>query len=210
MGEIAMNRDRAVYVVLTDTGTWFSRMIGWYTGKQLNHASLAFDAQLEEVYSFGRKQPNNPLSAGFVRENMRSDWFLSRQEVPCAIYECRVNAMALRAIKRFIQDMQLQHMAYGYNLLGLFCVAAGIRYEPNKSYFCSQFVAEALARGGLSVTDKPACLTTPQDLAKSDRLRLVYKGTLRHYLEDVSADKRQAYALDAGVSFPYNRVGTFG
>lgn len=205
-----MNGDQAVYIVLTDTGTWLSRVIGWYTGKQLNHASLAFDEDLQEVYSFGRKQPDNPLSAGFVQENLHSEWFLDRQDVPCAIYKCRVNALAMKRMRRFIQYMQQHHMSYEYNFLGLFFVAAGVRYERPRAFFCSQFVATVLEQGGLPVSDKPACLTTPQDLAQSDELQLVYRGTLRQYFDSRSTDKRELYALDADVSFPYNRVGTFG
>lgn len=50
-----MNRDVEIYVLLTNTGTLFSKTIRWYTKNMLNHASIAFDRDLNEVYSFGRK-----------------------------------------------------------------------------------------------------------------------------------------------------------
>lgn len=56
-----MNRDVEIYVLLTNTGTLFSKTIRWYTKNMLNHASIAFDSDLNEVYSFGRKNPSNPF-----------------------------------------------------------------------------------------------------------------------------------------------------
>ena len=58
-----------IYIVLTDTGTLLSKAIGLYTRKDLNHASIAFDEELKEMYSFGRKQRHNPFVGGFVKEN---------------------------------------------------------------------------------------------------------------------------------------------
>lgn len=35
-----------IYIVLTKTGTLLSKAIGMYTGKEMNHASIAFDQEL--------------------------------------------------------------------------------------------------------------------------------------------------------------------
>ena len=210
MGDNAMKAKRAVYIVLTDTGTWFSRLIGCYTGKKLNHASLAFDEGLREVYSFGRKQPNNPFLAGFVRENMHGDWFLRRRDVPCSIYRCEVSEPALRRIRNYVRYLDKNKNEYTYNLLGLLFVAAGIRLERERAHFCSQFVASALSAGGVHISDKPPCLTTPQDFAESDRLQPVYHGTLYEYIHGLTIRKPVSVQLDAGVAFPYNRVRTTG
>lgn len=210
MGENVMKAKRAVYIVLTDTGTWLSRMIGCYTGNKLNHASLAFDEGLREVYSFGRKQPNNPFFAGFVREDMHGDWYLRRREVPCAIYRCEVSESAWRRIRNYVRYLDKNRNAYTYNLLGLLFVAAGIRLERERAYFCSQFVAAALSAGGVRVSDKPPCLTTPQDFAESGRLQPFYGGTLYEYIHGFTRRKPVSAQLDSGVSFPYNRIRTTG
>ena len=52
---------RKIYLLLTDTGTMFTRMIKLFTQEPLNHASLAFDDNLVEVYSFGRKKYEKPF-----------------------------------------------------------------------------------------------------------------------------------------------------
>jgi len=209
-----MNGERAVFVVLTDTGTWLSRLIGFYTGQRLNHASLAFDEDLGEVYSFGRKNPANPFIAGFVREDMHGDWFLRRRDVSCAVFRCDVSDAQLRRIRQYVRQLYERRDKLTYNLLGLVFVAAGIRFERRNAFFCSQFVASALAVGGVRLTDKPPCLTTPPDLAASGRLRPVFRGTLRQYiLEERHAVLRQRAigpALDAGAAFSYNRIRTTG
>lgn len=51
-----MTANRDIYIVLTGTGTAFSGIIKWFTKAELNHASIAFDSELREVYSFGRKK----------------------------------------------------------------------------------------------------------------------------------------------------------
>ena len=78
---------KTIYIVLTDTGTLLSKAIGMYTRKDLNHASIAFDKQLTEMYSFGRKQRHNPFIGGFVKENAADGIF---RTCDCAIFSCEV------------------------------------------------------------------------------------------------------------------------
>src|SRR5690554_467422 len=59
-----------IYILLTDTGTLFARLIKRFTDAPYNHASIAFDAELKELFSFGRKNPTNPWDVGFVEENV--------------------------------------------------------------------------------------------------------------------------------------------
>ena len=47
---------KKVYILLTDTGTLFTKSIKTYTKAPYNHASISFDVGLEELYSFGRKK----------------------------------------------------------------------------------------------------------------------------------------------------------
>ena len=74
---------KTIYIVLTDTGTLLSKAIGMYTRTDLNHASIAFDEQLTEMYSFGRKQRHNPFIGGFVKENAADGIF---RDATCAVF----------------------------------------------------------------------------------------------------------------------------
>ena len=66
-----------VYLLFTNTGTMFTKLIQLYTKYPLNHVSISFDEQLEELYSFGRKKPYNPFIGGFVKEQV-SEGLLKR------------------------------------------------------------------------------------------------------------------------------------
>ena len=55
-----MTDERSIYILLTNTGTLFTRVIQTYTRAPYNHASISFDRELTELYSFGRKHPSNP------------------------------------------------------------------------------------------------------------------------------------------------------
>ncbi|MCC3375063.1 hypothetical protein [Cohnella sp. REN36] len=174
-----MNATHPVYIVLTDTGTLFTRMIRLYTKAPMNHASLALDGDLEQVYSFGRRSPGNPFSAGFVKENLRGELF---HQATCSVYQLDVSESAYNRLQRIIRRFQENEREYSYNLLGLATLMLNMPLERDRAYFCSQFVASALSRAGLPVTDKPASLVKPCDLAASPSLTLRYRGELQGYL----------------------------
>ena len=102
-------------IVLTGTGTWFSRMIQYFTKAPLNHASIAFDSELREVYSFGRKKANNPFDGGLVRENLRDPFFYTSE---CAVYHFRVSKEDYQRMHNLVKEMMRDQDRYKYNLLG--------------------------------------------------------------------------------------------
>lgn len=172
---------RAIYILLTNTGTLFTKSIQSYTKAPYNHASIAFDRELTEMYSFGRKNPSNPLSGGFVKEDVRTGTYSKFPNTTCVIYELQVTERELEKMKRVLRFFIRTRGKYLYNLLGLFGVALNEPIEFSNSYFCSQFVAEVLQRSGIRLWDKLPALVTPDDFRGSDRLRLVYEGKLSEY-----------------------------
>lgn len=174
-----MSDERQIYILLTDTGTILTRLIKWYTGDPLNHASLVLDCELKEIYSFGRKFPSNPFVGGFVEENLEGRLF---GKATCALYRVSVNAPVYKRMRRRIEGMRRHRDQYKYNFLGLLGVMLNFRLERKDAYFCSQFVASVFEENGFPLADKPAALVTPGDLAMSPALQLVYQGSVRHLL----------------------------
>src|SRR6185437_3323434 len=111
---------RTIYIVLTDTGTLLSKAIGLYTKNDLNHTSIAFDEQLNEMYSFGRKHRNNPFVGGFVRENAKEGIF---RDANCAIFTCKVRESEYDKMRNKIRLIEQDKELYKYNFIGLFGVA---------------------------------------------------------------------------------------
>lgn len=174
-----MSRDKEIYVLLTDTGTVLTKIIRSFTKDPLNHASIAFDSDLQEVYSFGRKKPNNPFFGGFVQEDVRSQFFEGSM---CALYRCTVSPMIYANLRTQVQHFEQNQDLYKYNLVGMLGVVFNIEWERKYSYFCSQFVATMFERSGMSLTDKSPLLVTPGDLQHTPVLELVYHGLLHDYV----------------------------
>ncbi|GKU76264.1 hypothetical protein [Paenibacillus sp. L3-i20] len=173
-----MSRDKEIYVLLTDTGTVLTKIIRSFTKDPLNHASIAFDQDLNEVYSFGRKNPSNPFFAGFVREDIRGDFF---EESMCALYKIKVCQTTYNSIRLQIKHFEQYQDLYKYNLVGMLGVVFNIEWERRYSYFCSQFVATVFDRSGVSLVEKSPLLVTPGDLQNTPELELVYHGKLHSY-----------------------------
>ncbi|RDW19048.1 hypothetical protein CWR48_08335 [Oceanobacillus arenosus] len=169
--------EKKIYLLLTDTGTLFTRTIKFYTKKPYNHASIAFDSELLETYSFGRKNPSNPFIGGFVKENVRTGLF---QHAKCIILSCTVTEEQIKDLKQFMQQIALQKHCYKYNFLGLFAVLVNKPIQREKAFFCSEFVATVLHEVGIVQFRKPLSLITPDDLRQEGCFELVYKGSLNN------------------------------
>lgn len=167
-----------VYIILTDTGTVFTKMIRMFTRKRLNHASLSFDKELEMTCSFGRKRMNNPFIGGFVKENMRDHFF---GEANCAIYRCSVTEENYQKMLSYVREIEARQSSYTYNFLGLFGVLLAKEIKRPHAFFCSEFVATVLQRGGISVSGKLPCFVKPDDLAACKKAVFLYEGRVEEY-----------------------------
>lgn len=194
--------ERKIYIVLTDTGTVFTRLIKLYTKSPYNHVSVAFDKQLKEIYSFGRKNPHNPFFAGFVRENIESRLF---QRAACQIYGMAVTESEYNQLVGYIEQLKKNHKKYKYNLIGLFGIMFDIEIHRKYAYFCSQFIATLFFKCGIPLTEKSPNLTTPDDIRKSNKLCLEYEGKLSAYL--FSRNIRLSGTRNKLVSFAGEEAG---
>lgn len=179
---------KTIYIVLTDTGTLLSKAIGMYTQRGLNHASIAFDEQLTEIYSFGRKQQYNPFLGGFVRENVAEGIF---QDAACAVYRCEVSTEAYMRIRQKIVQFERNQNDYKYNFIGLFGVALNKEIRRKRAFFCSQFVATVMQESEAHRMMTNPCLTMPHHLAFLPHMQLVYEGDLHGYLQTVRGQQMQ-------------------
>ena len=170
--------EKKIYILLTDTGTLFTKLIKLYTKKPYNHASISFDSELSEVYSFGRKTARNPFIGGFVKEYMDKGLF---KEANCAVYALTVNEVQLQKMNCYIKEIEAQKGEYRYNLLGLLGFLLNKPIKRKKAFFCSQFVATVLKECNIIDFGKSPSLVAPNDLQKVSKCQLVYEGELKAY-----------------------------
>jgi hypothetical protein len=171
----------AIYIVLTDSGTLFTKLIKQFTKSPYNHASIALDAELKHIYSFGRKSLHFPLNAGFVKERLDQGIYLKLKHTTCVVYELRLETAQYEQIVREIQRFELEADRFTYNFWGLFNFLLPFRLERSSAYFCSEFVATVLKNGGVDVMEKPPCMTAPHDFMKAPGARPLYEGRLSAY-----------------------------
>ncbi|MRG87190.1 hypothetical protein [Salinibacillus xinjiangensis] len=173
-----MSDHQFVYIMLSDTGTLFTSVIKKYTKAPYNHASLSFDPELREMYSFGRKNPNNPLHGGFVKEDIFQGTYSKYKDTTCVIYRLAVTARQVEKMKRIMNVFIRNNDKFLYNILGVIGVSLREPVEFSNSYFCSQFVADILKRSGIKLWDKLPVMVTPDDFRNNKHLELIYEGKL--------------------------------
>lgn len=182
--------------MLTHTGTYLSQMIKRYTQSDYSHVSLSLNKELTEVYSFGRKNPKNPLFAGFVKEDIKNGTYSLFTETTCQVYSMKVSDVAYERIVSEVERFNERKEDYHYSLMGVFTAAVNIPLERENFYFCSQFVSHILKQAGIELFDKPCSLVRPAHFLNAPNLHLEYEGKLSEYpfsnmpCEDISESNR--------------------
>lgn len=156
-------------------------MIKFYTREPYSHVSIAFDANLNEMYSFGRKKLHNPLIGGFVTENIQSGIYSIFTETTYALYTLSVSEEQYARIRETIMEFERMKDDFSYNFAGLLGIMLGHPINRPNSYFCSQFVAYLFERSGIKIFNKPFGLVTPRDFRVCSSLKLIKTGKLSFY-----------------------------
>lgn len=174
-------RKHKLYILLSDTQSFISKGIKVYTKKPYSHVSIALDVNLQEVYSFGRLKPHNPLIGGFVREDIDSGTFKIYPNTKVALYSIDVSPQQLNEVREAIYKFKHSDHKYSYNFLGVIGLILNKPINRKYSYFCSQFVAKVLLNSDINIIDKDIGLTLPDDFINHQDLKLVYEGKLHQY-----------------------------
>lgn len=169
---------KQVYILLTRTNTVCARLIHGITGDRYTHVSLGLDRNLTRLYSFARKNPNWPLVAGFLLENIHTGVFGRNKYAPCVLYELDVTDESYAWLERELELMAADSERYRYSFIGLATCAFRIPLRRKYHYVCSQFVAAMLSRANMLKFDKDISLVKPNDFLKIPQLRSVYEGKL--------------------------------
>lgn len=188
-------KTRTLYIFLVRTDSLFSRVISLFTHADYTHASIGFDPGCSCLYSFARIHTNAPIPAGFVKESANTGLLSLSPNAPCVVYKVNVTEQAYEDIKKQLQRMYLNKSRYKYNYLGpIFCFF-GLPIRLKNKYFCSQFVAETLARFHVVKLKKPASLYQPRDIADLEGLELIFKGKLSDLRPDT-----QKHVIDIKIA----------
>ena len=79
-------KSKKIYIVLTYTGTFMSKVIKIFTRAKYCHVSISLDEELTQMYSFGRLNAYNPFIGGFVHESLDEGTFKRFYKTETTIY----------------------------------------------------------------------------------------------------------------------------
>lgn len=181
-----MKMEKEIYLVFTRTGTILSRIIGFFSDGKYVHSSLSFDGSFRKMYSFGRTNPDNPFSGGFVEEDLGGGVYAKFSNSECLIYKVNVSEEQFEILQEEVERFQIEKDKYRYNLIGLIGVKVGIPVGRRYHYFCSQFVSEVLMNSQIYNVGKDPGLVEPDDLFSISNKEFVYEGYASNCILDFS------------------------
>lgn len=172
---------RKIYIILTYTGTILSKIVKIYTRKEYSHVSISLDSDLTQMYSFGRLNPYNPFTGGFVHEAVDKGTFKRFKKTKTKIYSLEIDEEKYEKLEKIINDIQQRKKLYKFNLIGLLAVALNVKIKREKYFYCAEFVKYVLEQSQvLTLPD----IIKPADFEKVQELDEVYQGILKEYKTD--------------------------
>lgn len=173
---------KKIYILLTRSATWVSRLIGLVTHDTYTHASISFAPDLQPMYSFSRKFVHLPLPAGLRVEPLDTGFYKKYNDIPCALYELNVPDAVYDAAKAEVDRMMQDAAHCPFNLVGLLLCRMQVPFHRENQYFCSEFVSEVLSRSHALSMPKVPSLMRPNDYTHLGQLRCRFEGRLKELL----------------------------
>lgn len=172
---------KSIYVVLSQTGTMFSKLLKFFTCAEFNHASISLEPTLEHMYSFGRLNPYNPFKGGFVEEGKNIGTFKRFYKTQAMVIELYVSVEKYNAIKYFIEYFVGHKTEFHYNYLGILFACFRKHHTSQKRFYCSEFVSECLKVFDIENAKELPSIIKPIDFLKLTNKNIIYTGVLKNY-----------------------------
>lgn len=170
---------RNIYIVLSQTGTVFSRALKFVTGAKYNHVSISLSPTLEKMYSFGRLNPYNPFIGGFVEEGKHKGTFQRFKNTEVMVLELTVDEEKYAGIQSLINYFIQKKTKFHYNYWGIVLACFKKNFAPSNRFYCSQFVRAVLAWLDIENACELPDIVRPIDFLKLTNKKIVYSGLLQ-------------------------------
>ena len=171
-----------IYLILTHTGTTWSRIIKTFNDYKYSHVMLSLDDNFDKMYSFGRKKWYNPFIAGFVVEDKDGDFFSFYKRAKCRVYKFTVTDKQYNDLLGVLQWFEDNKDIVSYDIIGVFLRYIGISFKRENKYVCTQFVGSVLRDSGITPYIAEPEYLKPQDfemIANRASSKVIYEGFLK-------------------------------
>ncbi|MCL1853841.1 MAG: hypothetical protein FWF88_12605 [Peptococcaceae bacterium] len=186
---LVLNSTKSVYIVLSRSRSFLSGAIHMIKSDRYTHAAIALDAELEYMFSFGRRRAWNPFVGCFKRERLDGDFYAKHRELPGVILEVPVDDEQYAGIASDIWRFLLDGHSYGFNVFGMMRASLGHeRKALDKKFFCSEFVYYILHKNGVCDLGKSRTVVRPQNLLAVAAER-IFEGDLLAYTRAMPCPK---------------------
>lgn len=172
---------KKIYIILTYTGTILSKIVKIYTRREYSHVSISLNEDLTKMYSFGRLNPYNPFSGGFVHEEIDKGTFKRFKKTKTKIYSLEISEEQYEKLESIIEQMKAKKNLYKFNVIGLLGILLNVKIKREKYFYCAEFVKYVLEQS--QVLELPE-LVKPEDFEKVSGISEIYRGVLREYRID--------------------------
>ena len=172
---------KKIYIILTYTGTILSKIVKIYTRREYSHVSISLNEDLTKMYSFGRINPYNPFSGGFVHEEIDKGTFKRFKKTKTKIYSLEISEEQYEKLESIIEQMKAKKNLYKFNVIGLLGILLNVKIKREKYFYCAEFVKYVLEQS--QVLELPD-LVKPEDFEKVSGISEIYRGVLREYRID--------------------------
>lgn len=175
---------KKLYIILTQSGTYFSKLLRFITKEKYNHSSICLNDDFQSFYSFGRKYPKFLIPGGFVIENAYKGVFGMFKEVPCFILEKEISDEQYKKLESRINHFQENSKRYHYGILSLMLADTTYSFVNKNKFFCSQFVAKLLNDIDISTPRVPEH-THPMDFTQIEGVKRLFEGDLKTFVKQI-------------------------
>lgn len=176
-----------IYIVLSRTETGVARVLRTFGGLEYNHASIALDEGLKELYAFARSEQYGILVGRLVQETTDRYLVNPRKDVPILVYRLPVTAEQKEWIRDTIYEI-MEDPKYYYNFFSVLTYPVFGGFSTYKAYSCSEFVAYILEYLGFEL-ERHLPEYRPDDLRPLLEEYLWYEGDLREYVPEYTASE---------------------
>ena len=201
--------EKYVYVVISRTPTFTGKLIRKVLKAKYNHASISLDENLSQMYSFCRLSISNPLVGGIVRESVFTLTMGLKEDVAINIYRIPVTVEIYESISKFIYDIYNDDEVYYYNFLQALGLISNKKHVIYKTYICSEFVMEALSKGGVQLTTLDTYRIKPTDICEILSEFIYYSGSLNDYPFKQNIKTKDDENFFCKTGFFYEGIHTF-
>ena len=170
-----------VYIVLTKGKTPIvSDSIRIFTNSEYTHAGIAFDEELDEIYSFNMKKDERGKN-GFVIENIRND------ECIQSVFVLFIEKHKIKEMMSQVKDFELHRTKYDFGILVSKAVNAKDTTHKKYNQVCSSFVDTILHYGNIEfVHTKNNSIASPADIYNSimktsNKIYKIFEGSGKAY-----------------------------